>query len=163
VIRSSDGGRMARVSDTRSRRGRVAALHRAPSERQPMQRMRRSCRRRWPNNVVVDGIERWGHRDLNPARRVSSGSRCSCVSERRAGDTGRRSSWSSTVSKPTRRHSRATGARSTTKLYYTPECWSPKISSWPGGALACDVAVSSCATSSAGCRSSSRRGNLASW
>ena len=35
--------------------------------------------------------------------------------------TGQRSSWSSTVSKPTCRHSCATGARYTTKLYYTPD------------------------------------------
>ena len=38
----------------------------------------------------------------------------------RSGITGRRSSRSSTVSKPTCRHSCATGARSTTRLYYTP-------------------------------------------
>ena len=42
--------------------------------------------------------------------------------------TGRCSSWSSTFSKPTRRHSRATGARSTTKLYYTPNVCTKKRS-----------------------------------
>ena len=62
----------------------------------------------------------WEQRDLNPPQRISSETTSLDEATVCRIATGRRSSWSSTVSKPTRRHSCATGARDTTKLYYTP-------------------------------------------
>ena len=60
----------------------------------------------------------WEQRDLNPPQRISSetahqmGSLQDC--------NGSALQLVINFSKPTRRHSRATGARDTTKLYYTP-------------------------------------------
>ena len=62
----------------------------------------------------------WEQRDLNPPQRISSetahqmGSLQDC--------NGSALQLVINFSKPTRRHSRATGARDTTKLYYTPVC-----------------------------------------
>ena len=62
--------------------------------------------------------KRWEQRDLNPPQRISSetahqmGSLQDC--------NGSALQLVINFSKPTRRHSRATGARDTTKLYYTP-------------------------------------------
>jgi hypothetical protein len=72
-------------------------------------------------NKKVEGW--WEQRDLNPPQRISSetahqmGSLQDC----------NRSALQLVInfSKPTRRHSRATGARDTTKLYYTPVCIQP--------------------------------------
>ena len=64
---------------------------------------------------------RWEQRDLNPPQRISSetahqmGSLQDC--------NGSALQLVINFSKPTRRHSRATGARDTTKLYYTPLCY----------------------------------------
>ena len=73
----------------------------------------------------------WEQRDLNPPQRISSETTSLDEATVCRIATGRRSSWSSTVSKPTRRHSCATGARDTTKLYYTP------MDCTPHQALAC--------------------------
>ena len=67
---------------------------------------------------------RWEQRDLNPPQRISSetahqmGSLQDC--------NGSALQLVINFSKPTRRHSRATGARDTTKLYYTPVCCYPR-------------------------------------
>ena len=70
------------------------------------------------NETAVQVVKKWEQRDLNPPQRISSetahqmGSLQDC----------NRSALQLVInfSKPTRRHSRATGARDTTKLYYTP-------------------------------------------
>ena len=68
----------------------------------------------------------WEQRDLNPPQRISSetahqmGSLQDC--------NGSALQLVINFSKPTRRHSRATGARDTTKLYYTPKVYSQRRS-----------------------------------
>ena len=65
---------------------------------------------------------RWGHWDSNPDQRISS-THAGCKLAR---DLGLRQVGAPVVhhkhlSKPTRRHSRATGARGATRLHYTPK------------------------------------------
>ena len=70
------------------------------------------------NKTDVKVVKKWEQRDLNPPQRISSetahqmGSLQDC--------NGSALQLVINFSKPTRRHSRATGARDTTKLYYTP-------------------------------------------
>ena len=85
-----------------------------------------------------------GAQGFEPARRVSSGSRCSCVSERRAGDTGRRS----VGHQPQQTH--VVIPVQLSPQYYQAILYPQvltKISSWPVDAHAFGVATSSCATS----------------
>ena len=66
-------------------------------------------------------------------------------------------------SKPTRRHSRATGVRDTTKLYYTPLCIQPEASVLCLSAGTLSASQFFCATSNVDCRFSSKHVTLASW
>ena len=61
---------------------------------------------------------------MNPPQRVSSET-AQCLWARSAGCNRSALQLVINFSKPTRRHSRATGARDTTKLYYTPVCCYP--------------------------------------
>ena len=63
----------------------------------------------------------WEQRDLNPPQRVSSET-AQCLWARSAGCNRSALQLVINFSKPTRLHSCATGARDTTKLYYTPVC-----------------------------------------
>ena len=104
----------------------------------------------------------WEQRDLNPPQRISSETTSLDEATVCRIATGRRSSWSSTVSKPTRRHSCATGARDTTKLYYTPIDFVHHIKPWLVCERAYGVVASCVATSTVGFRFSSKHVNLAS-
>ena len=70
------------------------------------------------NETDVQVVKKWEQRDLNPPQRISSetahqmGSLQDC--------NGSALQLVINFSKPTRLHSCATGARDTTKLYYTP-------------------------------------------
>ena len=122
---------------------------------------RRGQHRGGSSSSCSDGPEvRWGHWDLNPDWRVSSVRSFALKRVSDRGITGRRSSRSSTVSKPTCRHSCATGARSTTRLYYTP-----LVNFTPSHCVvhACGDGVSSSSTSSVADPASSTHGSLASW
>jgi hypothetical protein len=75
-----------------------------------------------PPPTEVNTKQRWGHWDSNPDQRISS-THAGCKLAR---DLGLRQVGAPVVhhkhlSKPTRRHSRATGARGATRLHYTPK------------------------------------------
>ena len=64
----------------------------------------------------------------------------------------------------TSRHSRATGASNTTRLYYTPRCINQsRFTAWLDDERACVGVASSYATSNAVDQPSSKHENLASW
>ena len=67
------------------------------------------------------------------------------------------------LSANTCRHSRATGARSTTRLYYTPVETYQRIKPWTGAVHAFDDVASSYATSIVAGHFFSKHVNLASW